>query len=88
MHIYKSSDIQEYCKHQLTEMKEIGMSTEPSKLIPLHRVLIMITIQQTKDELQFEQYVKVTQGWLTLQRFLLPLKAIAAFDCFVSSEMP
>lgn len=60
-----------WVKHILLLLKLYNKhkSTHPSELIFLYCMPIMISNQQAKDEIQFE-----LQGWLTLGRFLLPMK--------------
>ena len=84
----KSPEMVRYCYEQIKVAKAHDFVNEDKfhsylqGLKRLHLMIIMGSSQQTKDELQFKQYLKITHGRISPAQFLSPLKNISFFKYY------
>lgn len=82
----------QYCQDERAKAVETDrISNADTKLYlesqkQMHYFLCLLTSEQTKDELQFEQYLRLTHGRLSLTQLASPLSKVSMFEYFLYLE--
>jgi len=85
----RSPSFLRYCQEERAKALQIdGISDADTKLYlesqtQMHYFLCLLTSEQTKDEKQFEQYLRLTHGRLSLTQLASPLSKVSFFDYFL-----
>ena len=85
---YRNAEMNDYCKHEretsiaFDRVKDDEVDQYLISQTKLHAMVIMIGSEQCHDSLQYEMYLKLTQGRLSAQQMLAPLAHLPFFDYY------